>query len=79
MTALLEQFKAVARIALYLAVAFLLIELWQDPSGAASATKDFIGSIGHFFSAIIDKVAEFVKSFGGHTGTPSTPSTTPAP
>jgi len=73
MTALLEQFKAVARIALYLAIAFLLIQLWQDPSGAAGATKDFVGAIGHFFSAIIDKVGEFVKSFGNHSDAPTTP------
>lgn len=75
MTALLEQVKAVAKIALYLAIAFLLIQLWQDPSGAASATKDVIGAIGHFFSAIIDKIGEFVKSLGHHDSTPSAPST----
>jgi hypothetical protein len=76
MAALLEQFKAIARIAMYLVLAFLLIQLWQDPSGAAQATLDFIGSIGHFFSSLIDKISEFVRGLGGNdtpTPTPSTP------
>lgn len=79
MTALLEQFKAVVRIALYLAAAFLLIQLWQDPSGAAAATKDFIGAIGHFFASIIDKIGQFVRTFGDHGSTPTAPTPTAAP
>jgi hypothetical protein len=76
MAALLEQFKAIARIAIYLVLAFLLIQLWQDPSGAAQATLDFIGGIGHFFSSLIDKVSEFVRGLGGND-TPTPAPTTP--
>ncbi len=61
MAALLAQFKAASRIALYLFVAFLAINLWQDPSGSAQATVDFIKGVGNFFAALFDKVGEFVK------------------
>lgn len=61
MAALLEQLKAAGRITLYLVLAFLAIQLWQDPSGAAHATMDFVNGIGHFFSSLIDKIGEFVK------------------
>ena len=73
MAALLVQFKALVRIALYLALAYIVIQLWQDPSGAATATKDLIGSVGHFFASIIDKVGQFVKSLGNHSSTPAAP------
>jgi hypothetical protein len=61
MAALLEQLKAASRIAMYLTIAFLVIQLWQDPAGAAHATMAFIEGVGHFFAALIDKVGEFVK------------------
>ncbi|MFZ4718765.1 MAG: hypothetical protein ACOYMR_05040 [Ilumatobacteraceae bacterium] len=72
MPALIEQFKAVARIGLYLLIAFMIIQLWQDPHGAAQWTIDFIGSIGHFFAAAFDKVGEFVRGLGGKSESPST-------
>lgn len=61
MTALLAQVKALARIALYLFLAFLAIQLWQDPSGSAHATTSFVTGIGHFFSSFMDKIGAFVK------------------
>ena len=67
MAALLEQFKALARIALYLLLAFLVIQLWQDPHGAAQATMDFIGGIGHFFASLFDKIGQFVAGLGKDT------------
>lgn len=75
MTALLEQFKAVAKIMMYLVLAFLVIQLWQDPSGSAQATMDFIGGIGNFFASLIDKIGEFVGGLGG----PDTPAPTTTP
>jgi hypothetical protein len=75
MTALLEQFKAVARILLYLMLAFLVIQLWQDPSGSAQATMDFIGGIGSFFASLFDKIGQFVGGLGG----PDTPTPTSTP
>ena len=64
MASLLTQFKAACRIALYLTLAYLAIQLWQDPSGSARATVDFIGGIGRFFAALIDKIGQFVKGLG---------------
>jgi hypothetical protein len=69
MAALLVQFKAFARIALYLLLAFLVIQLWQDPHGAAQATMDFISGIGHFFAALFDKIGQFVGGLGKDTPT----------
>ena len=61
MTALLAQVKAVAKVGLYLMIAFMVIQLWQDPSGAAHATTNFVGGIGHFFASAMDKIGAFVK------------------
>jgi hypothetical protein len=65
MSALLEQFKALFRIGMYLLAAFVVIQLWHDPSGAARATMDAVGSVGQFFSSLIDRAVAFVKSFSG--------------
>jgi hypothetical protein len=62
MASLLEQVKAVARIGLYLVLAYLAVRLWQDPAGAGHATLNFVGGIGHFFASLIDKIGQFVKS-----------------
>jgi hypothetical protein len=64
MTSALAQLKAVTRVALYLVIAFLVIRLWQDPSGSADATMSFADSIGSFFASAVDKLAEFVRSLG---------------
>jgi hypothetical protein len=61
MTALLAQFKAVFKVGVYLIIAFMVIQLWQDPSGAAHATTNFISGIGHFFASAMDKIGAFVK------------------
>ncbi len=61
MTALLEQVKAVAKVAMYLLIAFMVIQLWQDPTGAAPAPTNFVSGIGHFFSSAMDKIGAFVK------------------
>lgn len=63
MSALLEQFKALFRIGLYLLAAFIVIQLWQDPAGAAQATMDAINGVGQFFSALIDRAVAFARSF----------------
>lgn len=65
MAALLEQLKAAGRIAFYLMLAFLAIHLWQDPSGSAQATVDFVKGVGSFFASLFDKVGEFVKGLTG--------------
>ncbi len=79
MASLLVQVKAMIRIAVYLLGAYLLLQLWQDPSGAAQATTDFIGGIGHFFASVFDKIGEFAKGLTHHSSTPTTPTTPTAP
>ena len=62
MAMILNQAKAALRIATYLMVAFFAVKLWQDPSGSADWTVHFIGSVGHFFAALIDKLGKFIHS-----------------
>ena len=64
MAMILNQAKAALRIAMYLLLAFCAIKLWQDPSGSADWTVNFIGSVGHFFAALFNKLGEFVQSLG---------------
>lgn len=61
MASILEQAKAALRIAMYLVVAYFVIQLWQDPYGSARATMGFIEGVGHFFAAVIDKIGTFVS------------------
>jgi hypothetical protein len=63
-TSALAQVKAIGRVAFYLFVAFVVIRLWQDPSGSADATVNFINSIGSFFASAIDKISQFVQGLG---------------
>jgi hypothetical protein len=63
-TSALGQLKAITRVFFYFFVAFLVIRLWQDPSGSADATVNFINSIGSFFSSAVDKLSEFGRSLG---------------
>jgi hypothetical protein len=68
MTSALAQLKAVGRVVMYLLVAFLVVRLWQDPSGAAASTAHFFGSIGSFFSSAIDKLSQFFRGLGHSSG-----------
>ncbi len=61
MAMILNQAKAGLRILMYLMVAFFAIKLWQDPAGSADTTVNFVGSVGHFFASLINKLGEFVQ------------------
>jgi len=61
MQSVLVQAKAAVRIAMYLAIAYFVIKLWQDPHGSARATMGFIEGVGHFFAAVINKLGAFAK------------------
>lgn len=43
-------------------VMFLVLSFWQNPSASADVFRDFVNDVGGFFSAIIDKTAEFIKA-----------------
>jgi hypothetical protein len=49
------------RLVIAMAALFFVISFWQDPAGSADTFTGFVGSVGSFFSAVIDKGAAFVK------------------
>lgn len=61
MASILEQAKAAARIAMYLAIAYFAIKLWQDPYGSARATMGFLQGVGNFFASVINKIGTFIN------------------
>ena len=52
------------QILVWLIVAFVLVSIWNDPRGTASAAGPFLGDVGHFLSEAFRRIAEF---FGGLT------------
>ena len=51
------------RIALYLVIAFLILFIWNDPTGAGDAIGNFFHDVGSFFSDLFNKFASFVSSW----------------
>lgn len=49
------------KVIVTVAALFFLISFWQDPAGSADTFTGFVGSVGSFFSTVIDKGAAFVK------------------
>ncbi len=47
--------------ALLFVVAFVIISIWQDPTGMATVMGDFISSVGSWFSDLFDKVTAFLS------------------
>jgi hypothetical protein len=47
---------------MYVFVAFMVIQLWRDPAGAAQSANDTIHGVGSFFASLIDRTVEFVRS-----------------
>lgn len=47
---------------LFIAAAFLIVSLWQNPTGTANAFGDFLGNVGSFLEDAIDKFTEFFRS-----------------
>ena len=70
-TSALGQLKAAGRIFFYLFVSFLVIRLWQDPSGSADSVVNFVNSVGSFFASAIDKLSAFARSLGSGSDTGS--------
>ena len=55
------RYETARRIIIVVVVLFFLISFWQDPEGSADTFTGFVGEVGSFFSAVIDKGAVFVK------------------
>jgi hypothetical protein len=43
------------------AAAFLVISIWNNPTGTATAFADFLGNVGGFLEDAIDKFTEFFR------------------
>lgn len=53
------------KILIYLIIAFVIVSIWQNPEEAADAATEFLGSVGNFFSELIDRTATFIQGLGG--------------
>lgn len=66
------------KVLLWLIIAFVIVSIWQSPEGAAGVAGNFLGSVGNFFSAVIDRSARFIRNLGGGGSSPSTTTSSPA-
>lgn len=55
-------FETVRKLGLFVGLMFLVLSFWNNPAAAATTFGDFVGDVGGFFSTVIDKCAEFVRS-----------------
>lgn len=51
------------QVLLWLVIAFIILFIWNDPTGAGEAIGDFFSDVGSFFSDLFDKFANFVSSW----------------
>lgn len=58
-------FETVRKLGLFVGLMFLVLSFWNNPSAAAGTFTDFVGDVGGFFSAVIDKCAEFARGLTG--------------
>lgn len=49
------------RALLWIAALFVLVAIWQNPSGTANAFGDFLGTVGSWLQDALDKGTEFVR------------------
>ena len=55
----------IKKVLLWLVIAFIVVNIWQRPEAAADVAGGFLGSVGSFFSALIDRTARFIQGLGG--------------
>jgi hypothetical protein len=55
----------VKQIVITLIVVFVVLAIWNDPQSTATTAGQFLGKVGHFISALIDKAATFIKGLHG--------------
>jgi hypothetical protein len=53
------------RILVWLAVAFVIVSIWQQPQSTSQAMGNFLGDVGHFLVVLIDKIAQFLSGLAG--------------
>jgi hypothetical protein len=49
------------RALLFIAALFVLVSIWQNPSGTANAFGDFLGTVGSWLEDALDKSTEFIR------------------
>ncbi|HEY7071450.1 MAG TPA: hypothetical protein VH479_15085 [Acidimicrobiales bacterium] len=52
----------IKRVFLFVAAAFLILSVWNNPTATATAFADFLGNVGDFLTDAIDKFTEFFRS-----------------
>ncbi|GEM_PF-4743155 len=50
----------------WLTIAFVVVFIYRDPTGASDAIGPFLGDIGRLVTNVIHSGAEFLAGFGGH-------------
>lgn len=60
---------------IYLSFAFVIVSIWHDPAGSADAAGNFLGSVGGFFSTVIDKASTFLRGLADDDPPAPTPTT----
>jgi hypothetical protein len=50
------------QILIYLIIAFVILFIWNDPTGAGDAIGEFFGDVGSFFGDLIDKFSAFLTN-----------------
>ena len=51
----------IKRVFLFVAAAFLILSVWNNPTATATAFADFLGNVGSFLEDAIDKFTEFFR------------------
>jgi hypothetical protein len=51
------------QVLLYLIIAFIILFIWNDPTGAGDAIATFFGDVGSFISDLFNKFASFISSW----------------
>lgn len=44
---------------IYLALAFVIVSIWRDPSSSSDSMGSFLGDTGDFFAQALEKGSEF--------------------
>lgn len=44
---------------IYLALAFVIVSIWQDPSSSSNSMGSFLGDTGDFFARALEKGSQF--------------------
>lgn len=60
------------QLLLYLIIAFVIVSIWNNPTGSAQRAGDFLGSLGSWIVDLIDRSSTFIKGLTGNdTPTPT--------